>query len=96
MDFGHMSLPIVLAGESLATCPRVVASLHGAVKLLLLFVTIIDMSLQMSFCSEALAATSIRALMVFTVIALVVLEFMRLVKHLIATRLVATIHATSR
>ena len=80
MDLGHMPLPVVLARESLAACPGVIASLHGAVKLLLFLVAIIDMSLQMSFRSKALAATSVRALVVFAMIALMVPKPISLVR----------------
>lgn len=71
VDFGHVPLPVVLSGERLATCPRVVTALDGAVELLFLLVAVVYVSLQMRLCAEALAASRVGTFVVFTVVSLV-------------------------
>lgn len=69
VDLGHVPLPVVLAGESLASLPRVVAARHRAVELLLLLMAVVDVPLQMRLGTEALAARGVRTLVVFAVVA---------------------------
>ena len=72
MDFRHVSLPVVLSWESLASSTGVVASLNGTMKLLFLFMPVIDMTLQMCLGTKALATCRVRAFVIFAVISLVV------------------------
>lgn len=72
MNLHHVSLPIVLSREGFATISRIVASRHAAVELLLLFVPVVDVSLEMCLGSEALAAVRVRAFMIFAMVSLVV------------------------
>lgn len=61
-------------------------------ELLLPFMSVIDMTLKMSFGSKALATVRIRAFVVFCVVALMMFELVRLVKDLVAARLIARVH----
>lgn len=72
MNLGHVPLPVVLSGKGPAAAGRVVAAGNRAVKLLLLFMTVVDVPLQMRLCSEALATSRVVAFVVFAMIALVV------------------------
>lgn len=45
MYLRHVSLPVVLSRECFPTCSRIVAALYGAMELLLLLVTVVDVSL---------------------------------------------------
>lgn len=61
-------------------------------ELLLPFMSVIDMTLKMSFGSKTLATVRVRAFVVFCVVALMVFELMRLVKDLVTARLIARVH----
>lgn len=74
VNLGHVSLPIVLARERPATAGRVVAAGYGTVKLFLLFMTVVNMSLQMRLCAEAFATARIVAFVVFAMVTLVMPE----------------------
>lgn len=74
VNLGHVSLPVVLSRERLAAQFGVVAPLNSTMVLLLLLVSIVDVPLQMSLGPETFAASRIRALMIFRMIALVVSE----------------------
>lgn len=62
-------------------------------KFLLLFVSIVDVTLQVCFGAKALATAGIHALVVFAVISLVMFELVWLIKRLGAARFIAMIHA---
>lgn len=72
MNLDHVSLPIVFSGEGFASCSGIIAAGNRTMEFLLLLVPVIDMSLQMGLGAKALAAAWVRALVVFTVIALMV------------------------
>lgn len=65
-----MSLPVILSRESLASCSGVVASNNRAMEFLLFLVPVIDVPLQMGLGAKSFAAASIRALVVFAMISL--------------------------
>ena len=67
-----MAFPSVFAGESLPTLSLVVAAWNSTVELLLPFMSVIDMTLKMSFGSKTLATVRVRAFVVFCVVALMV------------------------
>lgn len=70
MNLDHVSLPIIFSGESFAACSGIIAADNRTMEFLLLLVPVIDMPLQMGLGAKALAAAWVRALVVFTVIAL--------------------------
>lgn len=70
VNLDHVSLPIIFSGESLAARSGIIAASNRAMEFLLLLVPVIDMSLQMGLGAKALATAWVRALVVFTVIAL--------------------------
>jgi hypothetical protein len=72
VDLGHVPLPIILPGEGFAASPGVIAALNRAVEFFLLFVTVIDMSLEMSLCAESFPACRVRAFVVLAVVPLMV------------------------
>lgn len=67
-----MALPVVLSRKGFATIPRIVASRNTAMELLLLFVSVVDMSLEMCLGSEAFAAVRVHAFMILAMVPLVV------------------------
>lgn len=71
VDLGHMPLPVVLSGESLASRPRIIAILDRAVELLLLLVPVVDVALKMRLRAESFPAVWIRTLVIFDVVSLV-------------------------
>lgn len=72
VDLGHVPLPIILPGEGFTAGPGVIAALDRAVEFLLLFVAVIDMSLEMSLCAESLSACRVGAFVVLAVVPLMV------------------------
>lgn len=75
VDLGHVSLPVVFARKSFAALSGVLAIRHGTVKLLLLLVTVIDVSLEMCLGTKAFATIRIVALVILYMVTLVMSMF---------------------
>jgi hypothetical protein len=71
VNLGHVPFPVVFARECLASSFRIVTVGKGAVKLLLLLMAVVDVSLQVRFCSKTLATVLVRAFVLLGVVALV-------------------------
>lgn len=70
MNLHHVPFPVVLSRECPAAQLGIITALDGAMKLLLLFVAVIDVALQMRLGAEALATARILALVVLAVVSL--------------------------
>lgn len=79
VNLDHMSLPVVFSGECFATSSGIVAAGDGAMELLLLLVSVINMSLKVSLGAEALSTAWVWALVVFAVVSLVMSKTRELV-----------------
>jgi len=76
----HVSPPIILPGERLATLPGIRATVLGAVELAGLFVLVVDMAVQMGLRAKLHSASRMGALVRPVMVALVMIELMNLVK----------------
>lgn len=71
MNFNHVALPIVFSRKCPPAILRVVAAIDRTMKFLPLFMSIVDMALQVCLGAKALTAARVRALVVFAMITLV-------------------------